>query len=92
VWSYGHALEGACPEAKVPMGNKTEQVRLMREYLVTYGGGTDPEVLRTMKGLNNNTCLLLVLKDTFLTTRWELLHEGATLLNNCVQLNAGSLV
>ncbi|CAN8102140.1 unnamed protein product [Discula destructiva] len=91
VWSYGHALEGACPEVAVPT-SKAEQVRQMREYLITYGGGTDPEVLRTMKGLNNNSSLLLVLKDTFLTTRWELLHEGATLLNNCVHLNAGTSI
>lgn len=89
VWSYGHALEGPCPDVKIPT-TKAEKVRQMREYLITYGGGTDPEVLRTMKGLNNNSSLLLVLKDTFLTTRWELLHEGATLLNNCVQLNAGA--
>lgn len=91
VWSYGHALEGACPDVVVPT-SKSEQVRQTRDYLITYGGTSDPEVLRTMKGLNNNSSLLLVLKDTFLTTRWELLHEGATLLNNCVQLNAGTSI
>ncbi|KAF3767723.1 hypothetical protein M406DRAFT_61533 [Cryphonectria parasitica EP155] len=91
IWSYGHALEGACPDAVIPT-SRAEQVRQMREYLITYGGTDDPETLRTTKGLNNNSSLLLVLKDTFLTTRWELLHEGATLLNNCVQLNAGTLV
>lgn len=91
VWSYGHALEGPCPDVVIP-ASKPEQVRQMREYLVTYGSTSDPEVLRTMKGLNNNSSLLLALKDTFLTTRWELLHEGATLLNNCVQLNAGASI
>lgn len=88
VWSYGHALEGPCPDAVVPTG-RAEQVRQMREYLIAYGGTDNPETLRTIKGLSNNSSLLLVLKETFLTTRWELLHEGATLLGNCVQLNAG---
>lgn len=91
IWSYGHALEGACPEAAVPT-TRADQVRQMRDYLVAYGGTDNPETLRTMKGLNNNSSLLLVLKDTFLTTRWELLHEGATLLGNCVALNAGTSI
>lgn len=89
IWSYGHALEGPCPDAVVPK-DRAEQVRRTRDYLVTYGGTDNPETLRAMKGLNNNSSLLLVLQDTFLTTRWELLHEGATLLGNCVALNAGS--
>ncbi|KAI7788417.1 hypothetical protein LA080_010750 [Diaporthe eres] len=91
VWSYGHALEGPCPDAVVPT-SKAERVREMREYLMSYGGTSYPEDLRTMKGLNKNSSLMLVLKDTFLTTRWELLHEGATLLNNCVNLNAGTMI
>ncbi|KAJ0115297.1 hypothetical protein J7T55_012573 [Diaporthe amygdali] len=91
VWSYGHALEGPCPDAVVPT-SKAERVREMREYLMAYGGTSYPEDLRSMKGLNKNSSLMLVLKDTFLTTRWELLHEGATLLNNCVNLNAGTMV
>lgn len=91
IWSYGHALEGSCPEVVVPT-DRAERIRQTREYLVTYGGTDNPETLRAMKGLNNNSSLLLVLRDTFLTTRWELLHEGATLLGNCVALNAGTSV
>lgn len=91
IWSYGHALEGACPEVVVPT-SRADRVRQMRDYLVAYGGTDNPETLRTMKGLNNNSSLLLVLKETFLTTRWELLHEGATLLGNCVALNAGTSI
>lgn len=89
IWSYGHALEGPCPDAPVPETHG-EQVRRMRQYLTTYGGTDNPETLRAMKGLNDNSSLLLVLRDTFLETRWELLHEGATLLGNCVALNAGT--
>lgn len=91
VWSYGHALEGPCPDAVVPT-SRADRVRQMREYLQMYGGVDWPEQLKEMKGLNNNSSLLLVLKETFLTTRWELLHEGAMLLSNCVQLNSGTMV
>lgn len=91
IWSYGHALEGPCSDIVVPT-DRAEQVRQMRDYLITYGGTDNPETLRAMKGLNNNSSLLLVLRDTFLTTRWELLHEGATLLGNCVALNAGTSI
>ncbi|OBR12320.1 C2H2 finger domain-containing protein [Colletotrichum higginsianum IMI 349063] len=89
VWCYGFALEGPCPGNPVPV-TKQEQVRQMREYLMKYGGATSPDDLKMMKGVNTNTALLLVLKDSFGTTRWELLHEGANLLNNCLQLNTGT--
>jgi hypothetical protein len=91
VWSYAYALEGPCPDAVVP-ATKAERIREMREYLTMYGGVSYPEDLKPMRGLNKNSSLMLVLKDTFLKTRWELLHEGATLLTNCVNLNAGTLV
>ncbi|GJC79264.1 zinc finger protein klf1 [Colletotrichum liriopes] len=90
VWCYGFALEGPCPGIPVP-GTKQEQVQQMREYLMKYGGATSPDDLKMMKGVNTNTALLLVLKDSFGTTRWELLHEGANLLNNCLQLNTGAI-
>ncbi|EFQ27651.1 uncharacterized protein GLRG_02795 [Colletotrichum graminicola M1.001] len=89
VWCYGFALEGPCPGTPVP-GTKQEQVHQMREYLTKYGGANSPDDLKVMKGVNTNTALLLVLKDSFGTTRWELLHEGANLLNNCLQLNTGA--
>lgn len=91
VWSYGHALEGPCPDAVVPM-SRAEQVAQMKEYLIMYSVLDCPERLLQVKGLNRNSSLLLVLRETFLTTRWELLHEGATLLHNCVQLNAGTSI
>ncbi|KAH0433608.1 hypothetical protein CcaCcLH18_05780 [Colletotrichum camelliae] len=89
VWCYGFALEGPCPGVPLPT-TKQEQVRQTRDYLAKYGGVSSPEELKSMKGINTNTALLLVLKDSFETTRWELLHEGANLLNNCLQLNSGA--
>ncbi|KAK3353513.1 fungal-specific transcription factor domain-containing protein [Lasiosphaeria hispida] len=88
VWCYGYALEGANTNAPVPT-TQQEKLGMMREYLVKYGSVTTPDELKSMKGVSHNTPLLMVLKDTFEGTRWELLHEGATLLSNCIHLNSG---
>jgi hypothetical protein len=89
VWCYGFALEGPTPNIPPP-ATQQEKMQQMRNYLITFGSITDPNELRNAKGLNNNTALLLVLKDTFADTRWELLHEGSSLLNNCIMLNSGA--
>lgn len=91
VWCYGYALEGPCKDYSPPP-TKQAQLQEMREYLRTFGGISDPEELKVMTGLNRNTALLMVLKESFEVTRWELLHEGATLLKNCIQLNSGAMV
>ncbi|KAK0630644.1 fungal-specific transcription factor domain-containing protein [Bombardia bombarda] len=91
VWCYGFALEGPTATKYSP-SSQQEKVHNMREYLIKYGNVSSPEELKSMKGLNQNTPLLMVLKDTFEVTRWELLHEGANLLNNCIILNAGQNV
>ncbi|CAK7228014.1 hypothetical protein SCUCBS95973_006739 [Sporothrix curviconia] len=90
VWSYGHALEGPCSQASLPQ-TWPEQVQEMREYLHRFGSISSPEDLKAQRGLNQNNALLLVLKSTFSRARWELLHEGATLLGNCIQLNMGTI-
>ncbi|OTB03726.1 hypothetical protein M426DRAFT_59859 [Hypoxylon sp. CI-4A] len=89
VWCYGYALEGPCPGVTIP-NTPQEKMIQMREYLLRVGSVASPEDLKGMKGVNNNSVLLVVLKDSFESTRWELLHEGATLLSNCIQLNSGA--
>ncbi|KAI1143175.1 fungal-specific transcription factor domain-containing protein [Hypoxylon sp. FL0543] len=91
VWCYGYALEGPCPGVPVP-NTPQEKMSQMREYLMRVGSVASPEDLKGMRGVNNNSALLVVLKDSFESTRWELLHEGATLLSNCLQLNSGASV
>ncbi|KAK4156847.1 fungal-specific transcription factor domain-containing protein [Chaetomidium leptoderma] len=91
VWCYGFALEGASPNIPMPT-TQQEKVRLMREYLHKYGNVSSPEELKSMKGISHNTPVLMVLNDAFADSRWELLHEGATLMNNCIHLNAGQSV
>lgn len=91
VWCYGFALEGPCPAASGPV-SESEKVELMRDYLVKFGGIQTPDDLKLARGINENTALLMVLKDGFDSTRWELLHEGGKLLANCIVLNAGKTV
>jgi len=91
VWCYGFALEGPCVDAVV--GASAEEIqRQMQAYLVEFGGIADPNELHLMRGVNNNTALLMVLKESFENTRWDLLHEAANLLRNCIMLNAGATV
>ncbi len=91
VWSYGFAIEGPSPATEVPT-TWPDQVQQMREYLHRFADLTSPDDLKAKNGINQNSALLLVLKDTFSRARWELLHEAATLLNNCIQLNMGQMV
>ncbi|KAK8079776.1 hypothetical protein PG997_007594 [Apiospora hydei] len=88
VWCYGYALEGPCTSAPMPSSPK-ERLDHMREYLQRLGSVSSPEELKLTKGVNKNSAMLMILKEAFELTRWELLHEGATLLNNCIQLNNG---
>lgn len=88
VWCYGYALEGPCTNTPIP-STQQEKVDQMRAYLHKLGSVPSPEDLKLISGINHNSALLMILKDSFESTRWELLHEGATLLNNCIQLNSG---
>ncbi|KAK7981776.1 hypothetical protein PG988_004014 [Apiospora saccharicola] len=86
VWCYGYALEGPCTGAPMP-SSPQERLDQMRDYLRRLGSVSSPEELKLTKGVNKNSAMLMILKEAFELTRWELLHEGATLLNNCIQLN-----
>jgi hypothetical protein len=91
VWCYGFALEGECADVRPPSSYQ-EAVEQTNQYLRQFCRLPSPDALRTIKGINRNTALMMVLKSTFLDTRWELLHEGANLLDNCILLNAGKSV
>ncbi|KAI1821526.1 fungal-specific transcription factor domain-containing protein [Xylaria intraflava] len=91
VWCYGFAVAGACPDDVVP-SSQEEKYDQMRDYLQRLGSIQTPDDLKFMKDVNKTSALLAVLKDAFASTRWELLHEGATLLDNCIQLNSGMMV
>ncbi|KAL3424707.1 C2H2 finger domain-containing protein [Phlyctema vagabunda] len=86
VWSYGYALEGPTTGPVPAVYDFDDQVRDMRAYLRKLGGVRSPEDLKQMRGFNGCTGLLMVLRTVFEKTRWELLHEAALLLTNCIQL------
>jgi hypothetical protein len=89
VWSYGFALEGPSTQPIPAHYDFEAQVEDMRTYLRRLGGARTPEDLKRMRGFNGCSGMLMVLRTTFEKTRWELLHEAALLLNNCIQLLEG---
>ncbi len=94
VWSYGYALEGALPPeqlAAAPAGPATpaQAQRDMYEFLLRVGSVATPEALVNLRGRNRCVGLLMVVRDMFSMTRWELLEEAAKLLTNCIDLLLG---
>ena len=86
VWCYGYALEG--PISPTPMDEQfataEQRDKDMREYLDRVGGIRAPDDLEAVKGTNRCLGLLMILKESFSLTRWELTHEAANLLGNCI--------
>lgn len=89
VWCYGYATEGSYTHSAASESPQHKWIQ-MREYLGNFSRLQSPDELSIMKGVNRNTPLLLMLKETFENSRWELLHEAAILLQNCIDLNSGS--
>lgn len=85
VWSYGYALDG--PVRSIPNLYTVEQQTYdMRAFLTRMGGIQDPRELEQMKDRNACLGMLYVLKAMFEKCRWELLHEAAHLLGNCINM------
>ncbi|KAE8354096.1 fungal-specific transcription factor domain-containing protein [Aspergillus coremiiformis] len=84
VWCYGYALEG--PIRSPPaLATVVDQRQDMQEYLRRVGGVRSPNDLETMEGRNQCLGMLMILRDGFLNTRWELLAEAANLLTSCIE-------
>lgn len=89
VWSYGYALDG--PVRAIPNLYTVEQQTYdMRVFLARVGGIQDPRELEQMKDRNACLGMLYVLQAMFQKCRWELLHEAANLLGNCINMLRGS--
>lgn len=89
VWSYGYSLDG--PVRPVPeLLTYEQQTYDMRSFLRRVGGVKSPGDLEHMR--DRNTCLgmLCILRDMFDKCRWELVHEAAQLLQNCIDMLGGS--
>ena len=85
VWCYGFALEG--PISPRPQDSEFEtyeqKEKDMRDFLDRVAGVRAPDDLVAVQGKNRCLGLLLVLEESFASTRWELTHEAAGLLGNC---------
>ena len=89
VWSYGYALDGAL--ASPPDMNTQEQQTFdMRLFLGRVGGVEKPDDLENIRDRNACMGMLYILQDMFRKCRWELLHEAANLLGNCINMLNGS--
>ena len=90
VWCYGYALEGPIPAPLPDLSTGLQQARAMREFLETIGAVHAPDDLEHLRGRNRSLGMLMILRDAFAKTRWELLHEASSLLGNCVEMLKGS--
>lgn len=85
VWSYGFALDGPI-KPMYALSSQEEVFNDMQGFLRRVGGVRAPDDLQRMQ--NRNACLglLILMRDTFSKTRWELLHEASKLLNKCIEM------
>lgn len=87
VWSYGFALDGPI-DPVYQLDSREDMVRDMQGFLRRVGGVRAPDAL--VKIQDRNACLgmLILLRDNFRKTRWELLHEASNLLQKCIAMLA----
>ncbi|UPX20952.1 uncharacterized protein EKO05_0011161 [Ascochyta rabiei] len=85
VWSYGFALDGPIKQP-YQLTTYDEKVRDMSGYLKRVGGVRAPDDLAKLTDRNACLGLLIVMRDMFRKTRWELLHEASTLLTKCIEM------
>jgi len=86
VWSYGYARDGPIKSAyRLP--TYEDKVRDMQVFLRrALRDVRAPDDLAKMQ--NRNACLglLVLMRDMFRKTRWELLHEASNLLTKCIEM------
>lgn len=85
VWSYGFALDGPIKQP-YQLTSYDEKVRDMTGYLKRVGGVRAPDDLAKLTDRNACLGLLIVMREMFRKTRWELLHEASTLLTKCIDM------
>ncbi|KAL9098298.1 MAG: hypothetical protein Q9163_006021 [Psora crenata] len=89
VWSYGYALDGPIKNPPALL-TPDEQKHDMKQYLARVGCIQAPPDLASMRDRNACLGLLYVLREKFQKCRWQLLHEAASLLGNCIEKLRGS--
>ncbi|KAI5205012.1 hypothetical protein E4T39_03280 [Aureobasidium subglaciale] len=88
VWTYGFCLDGpiAPPLPTYTLRTPEIQFRDLRGFLRRVGGVKSADDLQHVKHRNGCLGLLMLLKEIFSKTRWELLHEASDMLGNCIEL------
>ncbi|KAI4740507.1 hypothetical protein E4T50_09069 [Aureobasidium sp. EXF-12298] len=88
VWTYGFCLDGpiAPPLPTYTLRTHEIQFRDLRGFLRRVGGVRSADELQHVKQRNGMLGMLMLLKEIFSTTRWELLHEASEMLGNCIEL------
>lgn len=89
VWSYGYALDGQL-RSVLELSTFEQQFLDMRRFLERVGGINTPANLEHMPNRNGCMGLLYVLRDLLGNCRWELAHEAANLLSNCIGMLRGT--
>lgn len=89
VWSYGYALDGQV-RSILELATFEQQILDMRRFLDRVGGIHTPADLEHMRNRNGCMGLLCVLRDLLGNCRWELAHEAANLLSNCIGMLRGT--
>lgn len=93
VWCYGFALDGPIKQP-YHLDEYADKIADMRGYLTRVGGVPAPDDLSKIPDRNACLGLLIVMRDMFKKTRWELLHEASNLLTKCIDMlvpGAGSM-
>ncbi|KAF1843424.1 uncharacterized protein K460DRAFT_357152 [Cucurbitaria berberidis CBS 394.84] len=85
VWSYGFALDGPVKQP-YKLTNYDDKVKDMKGYLQRVGGVRAPDDLVKIPDRNACLGLLIIMRDMFRKTRWELLHEASNLLTKCIEM------
>ncbi|KAH0369504.1 hypothetical protein KCU65_g3228, partial [Aureobasidium melanogenum] len=88
VWTYGFCLDGpiAPPLPTYTLRTHEIQFRDLRGFLRRVGGVRSADDLQHVKQRNGMLGMLMLLKEIFSKTRWELLHEASEILGNCIEL------
>jgi hypothetical protein len=84
VWCYGFALDGPLKQPYTLNSHETKAKDLVG-YLNRVGGVRAPDDLAKIPDRNACLGLLMLMRDMFKTTRWELLHEASNLLTKCIE-------
>ena len=97
LWAYAFTSEGALSPAQIPTpdrldidGDRAWHDEDLRRYMTAVGRIRHSDELGRMGGLNRMVGLLRVMQRMCRDgSRWELLHEGAKRLDDCVRKLVG---